>query len=355
MALPPLKSSRELPAIDLDKATHYAVANVKIVGQIPNDEVVHIISADNPVLKQSSQSLVGVARLCEYLDNGSYRWLRAIGSDFFGCWPAEESCAVIGISDRQALKIASDFGQEAVFRASTQAQDVLFVKGGEISVPVEVMSERRVRMQEPLSDFLERTLGISTAPTGELLEPRGWWLCGDPMSFGAAGEPTHLRIVRSLDNGTSLGKPLVAIVDTESGAVDKITPPRKRVESETLRALVGSRIHLDRCAWSDEVRSMVANRYRIYVWAPHLPYPDAPTGKMSLYVGVTGKSAEERIAQHRGDPPVKSARWVRKHDGQLEPSLMPEVRLPTSPTAKAFEEWWANLLRYRGYFVKGGH
>ena len=175
------------------------------------------------------------------------------------------------------------------------------------------------------------------------------------MSFGEVGEPTHLRIVRSLDDGTSLGKPLVAIVDTESGAVDKITPTRKREESETLRALVGSRIHLYRCAWSDEVRSMVANRYRIYVWALHAPYPDAPDGMRSLYVGVTGKSVSERIAQHRGNPPVKSARWVRKHDGQLESSLMPEVCLPTSPTAKAFEEWWANLLRYRGYFVKGGH
>jgi len=103
------------------------------------------------------------------------------------------------------------------------------------------------------------------------------------------------------------------------------------------------------------MRSLVANRYRIYVWAPHRAYPDAPTGKKSLYVGVTGKSVEERIAQHRGDPPVKSARWVRKYDGRLELSLMPDVCLPTSPTAKAFEEWWANLLRYRGYFVMGGH
>ena len=146
MALSPLRSSREPPAINLDKAHHYAVAKVEILGQIPNDAVVHVVSADNPVLKQSDPSLVGITRLCEYLDNGSYRWQRAIGSDFFGCWPAEESCAVIGISDSQALKIASDFGQEAVFRASTQAQDVLFVKGGEISVPVEVMSERRARM-----------------------------------------------------------------------------------------------------------------------------------------------------------------------------------------------------------------
>jgi len=355
VALSTLKSERELPAIDLDKAHHYAVAKVEIVGQIPNDEVIHIISADNQVLKQSSPSLVGIARLCEYLDSGSYRWLRAIGSDFFERWPAEESCAVIGISDRQALKIASDFGQQAVFRVSTQAQDVLFVKGGEISVRAKTMSERRARMRERLSDFLERTLGLSVAPSGDLSEPRCWWLCGDPMSFGAAGEPSQLRIIRSLDDGTPLGKLLVAIVNTESGVVDRITPPRKRVESETLRALVGSRIHLDRCVWSDEVRSMSVNRYQIYVWAPHLPYPDAPTGKKSLYVGVTGKSVEERIAQHRGDPPVKSARWVRKHDGQLEPSLMPEVCLPTSPTAKAFEEWWANLLRYRGYYVEGGH
>jgi len=355
VALSTLKSSRELPAINLDKAYHYAVAKVEILGQIPNDEVVHVISADNPVLKQRDPGLVGITHLCEFLDDGSFRWLRAIGSDFFGCWPVEESCAVIGVSDRQALKIARDFGQEAVFRVSTQTQDVLFVKGAEISVPVEVLSERRARMRESLSDFLERTLGISTGPTGELSEPRGWWLCGDPMSFGATGEPSHLRIVRSLDDGTPLGKPLVAIVDTESGDVDRITPPRRRVESETLRALVGSRIHLDRCAWSDEMRSLVANRYRIYVWAPHRAYPDAPTGKKSLYVGVTGKSVEERIAQHRGDPPVKSARWVRKYDGRLELSLMPDVCLPTSPTAKAFEEWWANLLRYRGYFVMGGH
>jgi hypothetical protein len=74
-----------------------------------------------------------------------------------------------------------------------------------------------------------------------------------------------------------------------------------------------------------------------------------------VYVGVTGKSVEERIAEHRGEPPVKSAKWVREYDGLLNHSLMPSVCLPTSPTAKAFEEWWANLLRYRGYFVKGGH
>lgn len=85
MALSTLKSARELPAIDLDKAHHYVVAKVEILGQIPNDAVVHVVSADNPVLKQRDSSLVGITRLCEYLDNGSYRWLRAIGSDFFGC------------------------------------------------------------------------------------------------------------------------------------------------------------------------------------------------------------------------------------------------------------------------------
>ena len=75
-----------------------------------------------------------------------------------------------------------------------------------------------------------------------------------------------------------------------------------------MEALVGSRIHLDRCAWSDELRGKTDNRISIYVWRSNFRFPNAPAGAECVYVGVTGKSVEERIAEHRGESPVKSAK-----------------------------------------------
>jgi hypothetical protein len=355
VAISTLRSSREQPAVDVDKAIHYSIAKVDLSQPISDGDVVHVISADNPVLEQSDPSLVGVSRLTEALELEGLRWSHAIGSDIFGRWPAEASCAVSGISDRKALQIAERFGQEAVFRITVDRQDVLFVKGGALEVLQAQLGEYRSRMRERLSDFLQRTLGISVAASGTLSVLHGWRLCGDPMAFGEIGEQSKFRIVRALNDGTPLDKPLVALIDLESRTVRRLAVPRKRNESGTLEALVGSRIHLDRCAWADELRAKTATRYSIYVWHSNSPFPNAPAGAECVYVGVTGKSVEERIAEHRGEPPAKSAKWVREYDGLLNHSLMPSVCLPTSPTAKAFEEWWANLLGYRGYFVKGGH
>lgn len=80
MALSALKW-REQPAVDIDRAVHFSIARVDLTKSIASGDVIHVISAENPVLRQSHPSLVGVARLSEILESEGLNWSSATGSD----------------------------------------------------------------------------------------------------------------------------------------------------------------------------------------------------------------------------------------------------------------------------------
>jgi hypothetical protein len=347
--------SREEPAIDLDRALNYAVARVELSGRQASNGPVFVISAENPRLELASPLNVGFDALRVRAEADGFIVGEALGSDFDNNGVVERSVALTGAPEWKAKKIAKDFGQEALFRLTSESQDVLFVKGGEICVLRDDLLKRRNLMRETFSDFLWRTLQRRIECPSELRRIRRWHLVGDPLVYKSIPEPSSDQVVvRALNDGTTTFRPMVALIGMKTGRVQAMEVADEAVEDGSPYSVIGSRIHLDKCEFSDMIRERSDNNYRIYVWRSNTPFRDAPAGSTSIYVGVTGLTVEERIEQHRVKH-IRSVKWVREYDGQLDTTLMPDICLPTSPTAKAFEEWWANLLRYKGYYAKGGH
>jgi predicted GIY-YIG superfamily endonuclease len=75
----------------------------------------------------------------------------------------------------------------------------------------------------------------------------------------------------------------------------------------------------------------------------------------AVYVGITGRTVEERFQQHKDG--YKSSRDVKDRGVRLLPDLFPrptggfEIRRE----AEEMEREWAETLRSRGYAVYGGH
>lgn len=76
--------------------------------------------------------------------------------------------------------------------------------------------------------------------------------------------------------------------------------------------------------------------------------------KPCVYVGQTGKSPEERLAEHlRG---YRHSRWVRQFGIRLRPRLYTNFNpLSSRPEAEQMERRLAKSLKDRGFTVFGGH
>lgn len=347
--------SREEPAIDLDRALHYAAARVEVHGEWSGERPIYIVSADNPRLPQETPALTGIFQLRRYAREHSIRALDAIGGDFLDRHPPEASLALVDVSQARAKSVSKAFGQEAFFRVTPSSQDVVFVRGGEICAAKDDVEGRRRSLTEDLTTFVHRKFGIDVEAPDTLRRRQSWHVVGDPMTYlSIPSAPSGLVVLRTLNDGTDAYRQSVALLDLGTRQLQKIELPEEVLEDGSLNSVISSRIHLDRCHWSDEIRGLTESRYRIYVWQSLDSYPDAPSGSTSVYVGVTGRTVHERLNEHRVER-KRSVRWVREYEGALNHALMPDVVLPSSPSAKAFEEWWANRLRYDGYFAKGGH
>lgn len=347
--------SREEPAIDLDRAMHFAAARVEVYGEWSGERPIFVVSADNPRLPQEIPALTGIFQLQRYTREHSIRTLDAIGGDFLDRHPPEASLALVDVSQAQAKRVSKNFGQEAFFRVTPNSQDVVFVRGGEIRVGLDDVESRRQSLTEDLETFVQRRFGVTVEVPGAFRRQRSWHVVGDPMSYDSIPRaPSGFVILRTLNDGTTTYRQAVALLNFTASQLEPIKLPEGVLEDGSFTSLVSSRIHLDKCRWSDEIRGFRENRYRIYVWQSVEPYRDAPSGSSSIYVGVTGRTVEDRLYEHRVSK-KRSVKWVREYEGALNHSLMPDVVLPSSQTATAFEEWWANRLRYDGYFAKGGH
>lgn len=95
-----------------------------------------------------------------------------------------------------------------------------------------------------------------------------------------------------------------------------------------------------------------AGRRHYHVYVVYLKNPSGD-GKAGYYVGMTGLSPDERLANHLAG--VKAARVVRKHGVRLVPSLYEHLNPMTYDEAVRMEEVLAESLRRRGYQVFGGH
>lgn len=72
-----------------------------------------------------------------------------------------------------------------------------------------------------------------------------------------------------------------------------------------------------------------------------------------VYVGSTGRSPEERLAQHLSPPKHIKKTVVTDCGGVLRPDLAPPRAFPTREAAEGAERDLARRLRDRGYTVFG--
>jgi hypothetical protein len=76
-------------------------------------------------------------------------------------------------------------------------------------------------------------------------------------------------------------------------------------------------------------------------------------GKAGYYVGMTGLTPEQRLANHLNG--IKAARIVTKYGVRLVPTLYEHLNPMTYEDALRLEEELAGSLRKRGFQVFGGH
>lgn len=81
--------------------------------------------------------------------------------------------------------------------------------------------------------------------------------------------------------------------------------------------------------------------------------PDARPDKPAVYVGMTGRSAEERFEQHKRG--YKANRYARQFGIRLRKRLYANYQdIPTHAAALLAEQRLVDRLRKRGYAVWGG-
>jgi predicted GIY-YIG superfamily endonuclease len=91
-------------------------------------------------------------------------------------------------------------------------------------------------------------------------------------------------------------------------------------------------------------------RHSVYVVYLRNPKGD---GKAGYYVGMTGLTPEQRLANHLSG--IKAARIVTKYGVRLVPTLYEHLNPLTYQDALRLEGELANSLRKRGFQVFGGH
>lgn len=99
------------------------------------------------------------------------------------------------------------------------------------------------------------------------------------------------------------------------------------------------------------------------VWCVYVIELDSSAVKNSgegyVYVGETSRMPEERFAQHTSGARNKHGRLyasvVHKHGVRLRPDLAPTTKYFDKASAKLAEKEHFELLKSKGFVVKGGH
>jgi hypothetical protein len=93
-----------------------------------------------------------------------------------------------------------------------------------------------------------------------------------------------------------------------------------------------------------------SDHHSVYVVYLRNPKGD---GKAGYYVGMTGLTPEQRLANHKQG--IKAARIVRRCGERLVPRLYQHLNPMPFAKAQQMEVLLAESLRKRGYLVYGGH
>ena len=94
----------------------------------------------------------------------------------------------------------------------------------------------------------------------------------------------------------------------------------------------------------------VAGHHHVYVVFLKNPKGD---GRAGYYVGMTGLTPEERLANHKAG--IKAARVVQRFGVRLVPRLYAHLNPMSDEEAVRMEAALADSLRKRGFQVFGGH
>jgi hypothetical protein len=294
--------------------------------------------------------------LLQYAYDNKLKYSLAEGRDAVAGNVKERSLAFPSISLEHALSIAREFGQEAIFQLSDGRQDVVFAHGGRLDSTISECLERRSQLRHSLEELFFKDFGRRFALPRRVRGISGWHYVGSPDTVNSIGETgSQRRIFRTVHDGSESYRPRAVLVDLRTDHVTSYAVRNRRAKEDgSDAALVGSRIHLDNCLFSDEVCGSSELRRWLYVYKSEVPYDKRLPTATSVYVGESGFPPEERIARHRNG--IDTSKWIRNYPGDLDRSLMPDIALPNEATSKAFEEWYACLLRQRpGYVVRGGH
>jgi len=81
--------------------------------------------------------------------------------------------------------------------------------------------------------------------------------------------------------------------------------------------------------------------------------PNRNPSKPCVYVGMTGRTPEERFSQHKEG--YKASRYAKKYGIELMPELYTRFNPMNYEVAVAKEKELARELRKKGYTVLGGH
>ena len=101
-----------------------------------------------------------------------------------------------------------------------------------------------------------------------------------------------------------------------------------------------------------EGRKVTGRRCHHCVYVVYLRNPRGD-GKAGYYVGMTGLTPEQRLANHKAG--IKSASVVRRFGERLVPVLYEHLNPMPYADAVRMEEQLAESLRKRGFVVFGGH
>jgi hypothetical protein len=99
-------------------------------------------------------------------------------------------------------------------------------------------------------------------------------------------------------------------------------------------------------------RKTASSRRHHSVYVVYLRDPKGD-GKAGYYVGMTGLTPEQRLANHKAG--VKAAGVVRRFGVRLVPTLYEHLNPMPYADAVQMEIELANSLRKRGFQVFGGH
>ena len=97
-------------------------------------------------------------------------------------------------------------------------------------------------------------------------------------------------------------------------------------------------------------KAAAGGHHSVYVVYLRNPKGD---GKAGYYVGMTGLTPEERLANHKAG--IKAAGVVRRFGERLVPTLYEHLNPMPYEDAVLMEVELADSLRKRGFLVFGGH